>query len=513
MIFTAYLMIAGLGISSCLHSMEEEIPDKKSISLQRETRTDSKEEKKNGYTKSLDLEGKDNNTPARRPSFKEKISKVIHGKKEKKNHVSLENPNEEIEDKHSSRIRSVSVQMGMKRESSNDSNGSNIDYLSSGEYDAQPVNFMPDRQPSFIKKKFDTVSKAMSRRKGFKHQFSDDNGIDIKYMSPRRSREIQFFDSPKEYTPVLFSLDGGGIRGLLQISVITGIEEYFKKPISEIADVIIGTSIGGINAMALGYGLKAEEVVDFYSPENAKKIFQKNTFGGMSGPKYSSKGMKKLITEKVGPDKKLSDLKTNVCITAYDTQQSHLKIFHSWDVHDKDFNLIDIALATSAAPTFFKPANFNNTAYLDGGIGANDPILCGVTTVKTNYRKDPFAVSIGTGQRMAPYFYDDLKNAGYVSWAPIIADLCMRANSDKDGENAKALLPENYYNRLQMTLNTENSALDNTAEANLKTLPIYANRIIEGEYFESVMRRLDKVLDKNQELGGKSAVNLTSKLN
>ena len=51
----------------------------------------------------------------------------------------------------------------------------------------------------------------------------------------------------------ILSLDGGGIRGLLQIEILSEIERLTGKKITELFDVIMGTSTGGIVALGLVY--------------------------------------------------------------------------------------------------------------------------------------------------------------------------------------------------------------------------------------------------------------------
>lgn len=52
---------------------------------------------------------------------------------------------------------------------------------------------------------------------------------------------------------VLF-LDGGGIRGLIQIEVLMELERRTGRRVTELFDWIIGTSTGGIVALGLVYG-------------------------------------------------------------------------------------------------------------------------------------------------------------------------------------------------------------------------------------------------------------------
>lgn len=59
-----------------------------------------------------------------------------------------------------------------------------------------------------------------------------------------------------------------------------------------------------------------------------------------------------------------------------------------------------MALATSAAPTFFKPANVKSSYFVDGGLWANNPSLVGVIEgIKTGYNLEEIhLLSLGTGE-------------------------------------------------------------------------------------------------------------------
>ena len=49
-------------------------------------------------------------------------------------------------------------------------------------------------------------------------------------------------------------LDGGGVRGLVQLEILRQIEEKLDAKINDLFDCIVGTSTGGIIALALVYG-------------------------------------------------------------------------------------------------------------------------------------------------------------------------------------------------------------------------------------------------------------------
>ena len=57
---------------------------------------------------------------------------------------------------------------------------------------------------------------------------------------------------------ILF-LDGGGMRGLVSIEILMDIEERTGERIIDLFDWIVGTSTGGIIALALVYGERERE--------------------------------------------------------------------------------------------------------------------------------------------------------------------------------------------------------------------------------------------------------------
>ena len=52
----------------------------------------------------------------------------------------------------------------------------------------------------------------------------------------------------------LLFLDGGGIKGLSQIEALIQLEKATGRKITELFDWIVGTSTGGVIALALVYG-------------------------------------------------------------------------------------------------------------------------------------------------------------------------------------------------------------------------------------------------------------------
>ena len=58
----------------------------------------------------------------------------------------------------------------------------------------------------------------------------------------------------------ILSLDGGGVRGLIELRVLCKLEQQFKPlRVADLFDVIIGTNIGGIVALAVQRGVQLED--------------------------------------------------------------------------------------------------------------------------------------------------------------------------------------------------------------------------------------------------------------
>ena len=79
----------------------------------------------------------------------------------------------------------------------------------------------------------------------------------------------------------ILSIDGGGIRGIIPALVLDYLEQQSNKSTSELFDLSVGTSSGGIIALGLAQAdesgrpkYSAHDLVDFFE-NSGSKIFQK----------------------------------------------------------------------------------------------------------------------------------------------------------------------------------------------------------------------------------------------
>lgn len=191
----------------------------------------------------------------------------------------------------------------------------------------------------------------------------------------------------------ILSLNGGGIKGAFSAAVLTAIENEYKCSITDYFDLVAGTSTGGLIALGLGAGVKAEKILSLYK-EKGSVIFPQGCAlwrklkWFLSG-KYGDQGLKSAVSEIVtdgNGEKRLMDSCCRLLISSFSADNGEMRYFTTPHAEfcktDGEVSMIDVALATSAAPTYFQPANVahgcSKGRYLDGGVGANMPALAAV---------------------------------------------------------------------------------------------------------------------------------------
>ncbi|PRR83859.1 patatin-like phospholipase family protein [Clostridium vincentii] len=200
----------------------------------------------------------------------------------------------------------------------------------------------------------------------------------------------------------IISFDGGGVRGALSSSLFNRL--ILDNPsLIKYTNLFAGTSTGALISLSLAYGLTADKVDALYSFINMKKVFTPKRFN-IFHPKYKNKALRDLISTSISPDATLNDLNKFIFIPSFNLKGITKK--HWQGVFFTNFNktsnhsdkIVDVALATSAAPTYFP--SYNN--FIDGGVITNSPAMASVVTVMHKfpgkYRLQDFRVlSIGCG--------------------------------------------------------------------------------------------------------------------
>lgn len=195
----------------------------------------------------------------------------------------------------------------------------------------------------------------------------------------------------------ILSIDGGGIKGLYSSTILEHLEAKYKCNLSDHFDLLCGTSTGGLIALCLSLKIPATEISKIYSekghlifPKTSKLrgIIQQAIWKG----KFSDAPLKKVLSD-VFADKKLGESHNLLCIPTYSFTDARPWIFkydHKEGNLDRDNKAFytDVALATSAAPTYFPLAQidyYNNKQFVDGGVWANNPSLVALIEALTYF--------------------------------------------------------------------------------------------------------------------------------
>lgn len=323
--------------------------------------------------------------------------------------------------------------------------------------------------------------------------------------------------------------DGGGIRGLLPAILIDKLSA--NTNLLSNASLFAGTSTGGIIALALAANLGTSEIVDLYS-QNCSTIFAKSPAASYAdiaayvkglipaqyvgtisndlvdliavlcesgvlpynlfSAKYANDSLTTLLGQKLGTQT-VGDVKpvfvTTFLLNSSAGQWSPTSIDNLSGSSTSACTLVEAALSTGAAPTYFPPYLNNTLAQYcaDGGTFANNPstfVLAKVLSMGVDLSQIRL-LSISTGQTTnnvpssyfgtvdptlwGTYQYMLPENAPATTPSELIINLMMDGSSAIDDTQTAAILGSNYL-RVNVPLTTPVLLDDCSSVGTLTTL-------------------------------------------
>jgi patatin-like phospholipase/acyl hydrolase len=257
----------------------------------------------------------------------------------------------------------------------------------------------------------------------------------------------------------ILSLDGGGLMGAFSASVLATLERTTQRSIVEHFDLITGTSTGGIIAVGLAMGAVAEQIVQFYEERGAAIFPPAKGVGGwlktarnLRRPRFTPAALREAIRTVVG-DRPMSAARTRLVIPAYDASMGRIYLFktpqHPDRSQDKDIPAVDVALATSAAPTYF-PAHTmpdHRGVFIDGGVWANCPAMVGIVEAVGfcgQRLEDVHVLSVSTTNypfRIA----EPIQLGGLLRWGQKIVETLMFGQAQGAVAQATSLLRDRFH--------------------------------------------------------------------
>lgn len=283
----------------------------------------------------------------------------------------------------------------------------------------------------------------------------------------------------------ILSLDGGGLRGLITVRLLQQLNQSpTTKGWLDKVDLIAGTSTGGILALGIASEKTLDDMANIYIKEGPK-IFDDSFWdnlrdlGKSVGADYSNKALKTTLINTFG-NQTLGALNKKVTIPTFDLDNENKdskkrtwkpKIFHNFAGNDSDakFLLSDVALYTSAAPTYFPSAD----GYIDGGVFANNPSMVALVQAISERNKtieranidDIVLLSVGTGVSLS-YIKGQTLDWGYAQWVKPLINILMDGVAGISDYQTAQLLGDRYQ-RLQIVFDSkETIELDDVSKLN-----------------------------------------------
>lgn len=267
----------------------------------------------------------------------------------------------------------------------------------------------------------------------------------------------------------LLTLDGGGIRGIIQLIWIERLEQHLGTPIHANVDLIAGTSVGAIIGCAVAAGRSAEEIHGMWL-SSANVAFAKGMHmsdhlrrlanrAGMA-PKYLDEGLVALLKSVFG-DMTMGELLRPTLALAYCPRSQSVHVFSSMSEEHKDLPVWEVCRASAAAPLFFSPHTMvinehgETSPLLDGGMTAQNPVVIALsealkqTQGKARTVNDVLVASFGTGESTHQSNVAPKTIFGHGS---MLLGAIVRGASHTAEHSTVALLPAKNYFRFQVRL-------------------------------------------------------------
>jgi hypothetical protein len=211
--------------------------------------------------------------------------------------------------------------------------------------------------------------------------------------------------SPDTGPKRILALDGGGVKGVLTLGMLKPLEHELRRRgggdpefrLCDYYDLIGGTSTGAIIATGLALGLSVDELIELYMQLGPEVFGRTAGDGVLLQSKFDSKKLRRslqtvLSTKTLGSE----DLKTGLAIHAkrIDTGSAWVVTNHplgafydppaeSGVFPNKRYRLLDLVLASAAAPTYFdevvidvefdeRRRPIQKGYFVDGAVSANN---------------------------------------------------------------------------------------------------------------------------------------------
>ena len=254
----------------------------------------------------------------------------------------------------------------------------------------------------------------------------------------------------------VLALSGGGYRGLYTATVLAELEAALGRPIASHFDLICGTSAGGMLALGLAAEIPAVELKALFEDRGSRIFGRRSWLRRLLGfwliAKHGSAGLREVLRERF-QGMTIGDLKHRVLVPAVNYSTGRGQFFKT--PHHPSFELdyrmkvVDVALATAAAPVYFPLSRNDRGVFADGGLVGNAPGLFGLHEVKTFQTPNRDALirvlAIGTMTIGATVRGGASLDRGFGKWRGGLFDLVISAQESSVDYMLRQSLGHNYF--------------------------------------------------------------------
>lgn len=306
----------------------------------------------------------------------------------------------------------------------------------------------------------------------------------------------------------ILCIDGGGIRGIIPAIILERIEKVLRETgkngsLPSYFDMVAGTSTGGLIAACLtctssverkqtsdGTQICLEKMTEMYR-NMGKAIFPSTKLGIVNATmqvlsdKYPSAGLEKILAG-LYANTLLCDAQVPTMIMAYDVSEGKPAVLGSYD--NDEITVAQACRATSAAPTYFAPLEYNGHLLVDGGVIANNPSLYAYYEAKKLYPDcSKFHIlSLGTAGEV---HRAKLASGGIINWIEHLSPMFTTAQK----QTVQYVMDSNDeidYLRIDAEM-SEFVKMDSTDASTISKLEVFANNLADQNE-----KRIREFLDK-----------------
>ena len=316
--------------------------------------------------------------------------------------------------------------------------------------------------------------------------------------------------------PILIgAINGGGVKGIVSAKCLSQLVSLFDRHVTDIFDMLAGTSTGSI--IAGGLTAVDDHQENIMTPRMTKALYKKQaatifnrTWGetlfnpfGLRGPLYQSHRLDGILQEHLY-DIPFNQTKIPTVVTAYNMTKGKGKVFCS---HQLEGNAVvpnrqhdslimrDVIGASCAAPGFFAAKKLNDDDYVDGCLFALNPAEVAYNKAKKLFpNRDIYVISFGTGY--SHYTPKALTSWGTLEWTKYFAMQMLKSQDTSVDDRLQRQLnkpgQQKQYYKIDFEINPD-CRFDDGSINNMQYLSDIAKSTTQSQDFFDVVTLIKNI--------------------